>query len=403
MKKQIFIFSVLLLLLSSAHRLSAQAIFPVTMADTLVFDLSEATCSGNNIEFPVYINSDDDIYAIDFAMQYDLTRMTYSSITVLKPYLNISINYNSGDSTLRFSCFSGVPIEKDIPLFSLRFNKQSATVDSIGFRNVDSYLNGDACSNVTHAYLARPVLIPAGPLNIYPGDSISLSVNALPGYSYEWSTGDTTTSILIGDDGIYEITATNQRGCSISSSIIINNGISLPVELSYFLAEIKNNDVALEWVTFSEGENDYFTIEKSADGKNWVNINETNGAGNSNEINRYVYIDKNPFDGMNYYRLFQTDYNGQQNYIASDAVLFGLKNDNSYQIYPNPFSDVLHFISHHDVVARIVDTNGMALTEEFTVPGESSYNFNTQHLAPGIYFLRIKDQNDVFTVKICRF
>ncbi|MEP7264781.1 MAG: T9SS type A sorting domain-containing protein [Bacteroidota bacterium] len=409
MKTRIFVFFLFSFLLLCTDKLSAQSYFitssvsAITAADTVVFDLSGATCSGNEIEFPVYINSDDAIYAIDFAMKFDLTKINYDSLTILKPYLNCSISYNNSDSTLRFSSFSGIPIENNIPLFNIRFSKMASSVDSIGFSDVSSYLNGDSCSNVTHEYIARPALIPAGPLNIYPGDSISLSVNAITGYSYEWSTGDTTTTILIADDGIYEVTATNSSGCSISSFIIINNGIPLPVELSYFKADIKNENVVLEWATFSEDNNDYFTIERSADGKNWISFNETTGAGNSNEFNRYLCIDKNPLHGENYYRLKQTDFNGETNYLASDVIFYTSKTDDAIEIYPNPFTDILQIAAHHDLVVQLFDGRGMPLTEEVKILQESNYSFSTQHLENGIYFLKIKDKNQVITVKVCRF
>lgn len=103
---------------------------------------------------------------------------------------------------------------------------------------------------------------------------------------------------------------------------------ALPINLESFSAEKKNNDVYLKWVTLSEQNNDYFSLEKSHDGKQWVEIATVLGAGFSHEITSYSYIDKNSsFEQDAYYRLTQVDFNGEYQ-IFDDYVQFVGKSEN---------------------------------------------------------------------------
>ena len=91
----------------------------------------------------------------------------------------------------------------------------------------------------------------------------------------------------------------------------------LPIELISFTGErIKCNENSIKWSTASEINNDYFEINRSSDAINFNKIGEVNGAGNSTQILSYFFIDLNPPASLNYYRLKQIDYNGN-NEISS--------------------------------------------------------------------------------------
>jgi len=67
-------------------------------------------------------------------------------------------------------------------------------------------------------------------------------------------------------------------------------------------------------------------------------ITQLFGAGNSNRQLNYTFTDENPLVGTSYYRLKQTDYDGQYEYF--DWVVVNTDNTNKFtvtQIGPNPF------------------------------------------------------------------
>ncbi|MEO5570174.1 MAG: hypothetical protein ABIT08_05690, partial [Bacteroidia bacterium] len=116
----------------------------------------------------------------------------------------------------------------------------------------------------------------------------------------------------------------------------------LPVKLISFKAVLENNIVNLSWVTASEINNDYFNVERSTDGKSFVSIIKVKGAGSTSVLHQYKATDA-PVSGTYYYRLKQTDFNGQFAFSYIEAVD---RKENSLSenslaiksISPNPFS-----------------------------------------------------------------
>ncbi|MFT6335279.1 MAG: hypothetical protein ACI86M_002571 [Saprospiraceae bacterium] len=102
---------------------------------------------------------------------------------------------------------------------------------------------------------------------------------------------------------------------------------------------VKDANVQLNWVTATEISNDYITVEYSEDGIYFSPISKITGAGNSAQSLAYTAIDHSPLDGISYYRLKQTNYDGRTNY--SRIIKEEFKNTKNYilGIYPNPFSN----------------------------------------------------------------
>jgi len=84
----------------------------------------------------------------------------------------------------------------------------------------------------------------------------------------------------------------------------------LPIELLSFTGKQEDECNVLEWITATEFNNDYFTIERSPDATNFNVVGTINGAGNSTNVLFYYMEDTKPFEGITYYRLSQYDFNG---------------------------------------------------------------------------------------------
>lgn len=103
--------------------------------------------------------------------------------------------------------------------------------------------------------------------------------------------------------------------------------IQLAVELGDFKAKVQNAAILVEWLTYSETNHAYFVLEKSVNGIDFQEIARLDGQGNSFETVHYAYEDEMPFNGLNYYRLQQVDFNGLAEYSSVVQVLFGEKSD----------------------------------------------------------------------------
>ncbi|MEL7122251.1 MAG: Calx-beta domain-containing protein [Bacteroidota bacterium] len=93
----------------------------------------------------------------------------------------------------------------------------------------------------------------------------------------------------------------------------------LPIELTQFEAFQDNDFIQLQWQTASEINNDYITIERSYNGNQFEEIGRVLGAGNTLIPQVYQFTDESPFNGFNYYRLKQVDFDGSYEY--SDAIV----------------------------------------------------------------------------------
>jgi hypothetical protein len=103
-----------------------------------------------------------------------------------------------------------------------------------------------------------------------------------------------------------------------------NFGGILPIDLLSFVSVIKPDRIFLNWTTGSEINNDYFTLERSRDLYGWEVLGFVEGAGNSSVPIDYSFSDLRPLDGLAYYRLKQTDFDGAFKYYGPIAAHYDL-------------------------------------------------------------------------------
>jgi hypothetical protein len=129
---------------------------------------------------------------------------------------------------------------------------------------------------------------------------------------------------------------------STSMSYIVSCPTPLPVTLTSFTTECDNGTPVLKWTTASEQNSDYFQVERSRDGFEWVVVSKIQAMGNSNSSKDYQFIDMTAggyFEG--YYRLKQVDFDGQFEYFDPKSVkCLNNKNNLDIDIFPNPTKDI---------------------------------------------------------------
>jgi hypothetical protein len=169
---------------------------------------------------------------------------------------------------------------------------------------------------------------------------------------------------------------------------------TLPIELLSFTASVQNSDVELNWITTSENNNDYFNIERSVDALNFTSIGAINGAGNSAEMISYSSVDHRPFNGVSYYRLVQTDYDGKKSYSNIVAVEF---NEYSLAIYPNPFSDETTFQTTEDLKGAsltVYNSYGHLVKQIKNISGQT-FTLARENLSGGLYIIILEQDGKI--------
>lgn len=163
----------------------------------------------------------------------------------------------------------------------------------------------------------------------------------------------------------------------------------LPVKLLKFNAKAKGKDVYLDWATLTEINNDFFTIEKSEDARNFKPIGILKGAGNSYDKISYDFIDYNNSSKILYYRLKQTDFNGEYSYSKINVVDLRDEKQNEWSFYPNPANDVLNLKGNIEQI-ELYDVSGNLVKQQLVNVEDSQYRISLSNFNSGIYLLKIR-------------
>lgn len=112
------------------------------------------------------------------------------------------------------------------------------------------------------------------------------------------------------------------RGCIKDMTISGTSAAAaaLPISLIYFDASLIGKVVLIKWKTVTEKNNDYFTIEKTTDWENFEIVGKIDDSGNSHSLKSYEIYDFNIDQLIIYYRLTQTDYNGNTTYYKLISI-----------------------------------------------------------------------------------
>lgn len=199
-----------------------------------------------------------------------------------------------------------------------------------------------------------------------------------------------------------------------TGSTYINDGTIfgvtvLPVELLSFTGEAKEKTVDLFWATASEMNNDYFAIERSTDGFSFENIGTVDGAGNSTSIINYSFTDIFPFRGVSYYRLKQTDYDGNYKYSDLVSVEFKGTNEFSFEVFPNPTTGENINISlntgeQEEMLVVVYDVTGQEIYSTVFITSTNGKNVyaidSSNRLSAGVYLVTATSKDKVYSKRL---
>ncbi|MFZ1497346.1 MAG: hypothetical protein WAS72_09830 [Saprospiraceae bacterium] len=174
--------------------------------------------------------------------------------------------------------------------------------------------------------------------------SSTTDINLLAGlspsttYLFEvYFAAEVDTNFVVGNPSVIDTTIMNNNNGANYIARFTTAASLLPVSLINYTAQLKNNVVSLNWITESEHNNDFYTIEKSQDGLVWGNIGKMNGYKNSTQIRQYFFEDVQLQHGVTYYRLSQTDTDGTKKILGTRTVT--LDKEIKTVVFPNPTAD----------------------------------------------------------------
>jgi hypothetical protein len=200
----------------------------------------------------------------------------------------------------------------------------------------------------------------------------------------------------------------NTAGVSIDDFEITGpNNTPLPVTLSTFNGRAVTEGNLLEWTTLSELNNDGFFVERSTDTRTFISLGFVKGNGNSTLLHRYSFTDADPLpETINYYRLRQVDFNGEQSYSKVIAVRRGQSTNKGIMVFPNPVKDNLHLLFDkygiHRFRLRLMALNGRVLLDRNVEFDGVDYSLTIggAEFTTGVYLLEVRENGETFSTKI---
>lgn len=205
-------------------------------------------------------------------------------------------------------------------------------------------------------------------------------------------------------EGIKTIVFPGYNGGFSPFAIGGNNTSPLPVILVNFDAECAEDRVEITWVTESEVNNEWFTLHRSADMIHWEEVLKLSGAGNSNQPIHYSATDDRPMEGISYYRLTQTDYDGKsESFMPTSAFCSDADAGSAIRIYPNPSDGMVNlrfadYLTQDLVALELIEPSGRVLrTTSISLLNEGKqHTMDFSELPMGAYFLHVRGKNGYY-------
>ncbi|MFM7078506.1 MAG: T9SS type A sorting domain-containing protein, partial [Bacteroidota bacterium] len=210
----------------------------------------------------------------------------------------------------------------------------------------------------------------------------------------------------VGASGYVQSNTTTLFGPFTLSSVGLLSLNPLPVELLAFQAECSNKgDVELSWTTATEQNNDFFTLERSTDGASFEQVGWVQGAGTTSQLTNYSYYDREAMNGVNYYRLTQTDIDGTSERLKTISVRCGSNSGGMVNVYNNNQGQLVVQVEgdrDNRYQVRVFDSLGkMVLDYKFNSPtGNTTEKLDIANLEKGVYYVQVHDQLQGSTNKI---
>src|SRR5690554_659209 len=224
---------------------------------------------------------------------------------------------------------------------------------------------------------------PLPQINLFPTETIycegdTVVLNAGPeGVSYLWSTNETTSSIKVGESGVYHVLVESMYGCQNTESIELNF-YAYPGFDSWEYIELGNYKFQ-------------FILENPAD---VIAYHWDFGDGHTSTLPQPIH----QYEGPGVYTVFltiesmcsaDTFYKIMEMSVDIDEIV-GV--NNHLKVYPNPAKDILeiNIEDSDDAIQsyRIMDAQGRLVHEDKNLHQEK-VQINIEHLSMGTYFIEV--------------
>jgi hypothetical protein len=194
-----------------------------------------------------------------------------------------------------------------------------------------------------------------------------------------------------------------------ASAALPGDQAPLAVKLLYFNGKVIGNQVQLEWKVAAEQQTDYYLIERSTDGRNFVKAGRVNS--NRSDKTESIYRFTDPSTDLSaavFYRVREVDLNGK---LSESGILklSGNLESNRFAIMgQNPVNGLVNvqatLKNNTPLMLRIMASNGFVIYSQ-TLSGQKGtnlYRIELNGIRNGMYILELSDGTTRQTFKFVR-
>ncbi len=311
--------------------------------------------------------------------------------------------------------------------FEMNFSVGTSNVDiytkagtHVGFENTaGAWTLVGSAAGVVSAGVNLPTSIPiAVNQNIAVGTSQAFYITrtTAAGPTVAYTNGTAVGNVLASDANIIIregtgkelLFSTNYTPRQFNGRVFYNLLAVLPVELTDFNAIHNGKSVDISWATSMEKNSNYFSIEKSKDGINFEEVKKIKAAGNSATKINYNETDYNPYPGLSYYRIKQSDVDGKYSYTNLRSVSPKFNASADIIVNPMPAQNFLNLAfnseNRNNYNLEIFDITGK-LVYSSSISVDSGYNqiaIDISILNKGMYFVKLSGDDNKLQVKFIK-
>jgi hypothetical protein len=223
-----------------------------------------------------------------------------------------------------------------------------------------------------------------------PSSNTTITINSTSGI-LEYNntgTGTFTSLVLFGDaaDGSYQV-----------NSYTLNILSTLPVTWRSFTVMPRGNTAWLQWSTASEQNSRDFNIQYSTNGSTWATIGTVMASGNSSGVLNYSFLHTTPVNGNNFYRIQQTDMDGNYKYSSVENMKLALSVKSFSVINTLVTNGELQVNVKTSVLLSLYSNDGKMMWQKQFTPGIHSIDLGT--ISKGVYILKGMDADEKVLVR----
>jgi len=303
-------------------------------------------------------------------------------------------------------------------------NDPDVEMDFVTYTITSADGSSSSTATVTITFVA-PTDFTATPAVVCNDDEFNVVVTIIgePGTTIGYSLDGVTYTDVTTDEngvGIFEFSGTLDANSEGSYTFYVQdpatgnveettNSVACTVtaiELLTFDGRVETEGNQLYWTTATEIDNDFFTLERSLDGVNFQPIADIDGAGTSSVELDYAYMDTDAPIGRAYYRLGETDFNGNYQIASNVVELIRTTSSTDLTVWPVP-AITEAIISWNQTTADKATISVYAADGKLVIAnvteveaGKIEYLMDVQMLPAGMYMLQVTTSDKVMNTKL---